>query len=62
MVSPGERRGLDGHIMASFDSHHNCARCCEKGLGQDACVAGNPYQICEGLFSTLILWSKALIN
>ena len=38
MASPGQRRGTCGHAMALFDSHTKCARCRDKGLGQDACV------------------------
>ena len=43
MASPGDkkgqRRGLCGHIMASFDLHKRCARCRDKGIGDDDCVA-----------------------
>ena len=38
MASPGQRRGTCGHAMALFDTHTECARCHDKGLGQDACV------------------------
>ena len=52
MASPGElkgqRKGSCGHIMAVFDQHEKCARCCEKKLGQDLCVLGNKCLICEG--------------
>ena len=37
-MSPGQRRGTCGHAMALFDTHTKCARCRDKGLGQDACV------------------------
>ena len=53
MASPGDkkgqRRGVCGHIMASFDLHKRCARCREKGLGDDDCVAKKSCFICDGL-------------
>ena len=56
MASPGElkgqRKGSCGHIMAASDQHEKCARCREKGLGQDSYVIGNNCVICEG-FSEL---------
>ena len=33
--------------MALFDSHSKCARCRDKGLGQDACVEKKPCKICD---------------
>ena len=47
MASPGQRRDTCGHAMALFDSHTKCARCCEKGVGSDACVEKRPCQICD---------------
>ena len=38
MSSPGQKRGSCGHVMASFDCHSFCARCHDKGKGQDPCV------------------------
>ena len=38
MSFPGQRRGMCGHAMASFDSHLACARCRDKGKGKDPCV------------------------
>ena len=39
MDSPGEkkgqRRGSCGHVMAGFDFHKKCARCRDKGIGDD---------------------------
>ena len=35
MSSPGRRRGSCGHAMAGCDSHSKCARCRDKGLGDD---------------------------
>ena len=52
MSSPGnkkgQRRGLCGHIMASFDLHKHCARCRDKKVGDDACVENRPCTICDG--------------
>ena len=46
MASPGDikgqRPGSCGHIMASFDLHDKCARCRDKRIGDDKCVADNP--------------------
>ena len=47
MASPGQRKGACGHIMASFDSHSHCARCRDKGLGEDPCVSKLPCEHCE---------------
>ena len=47
MASPGQKRGLCGHIMALFDAHSKCARCCGKGIGQDPCVEKKTCQICD---------------
>ena len=40
-----QRRGSCGHIMASFDLHIKCARCQEKGIGDDDCVGDKPCAI-----------------
>ena len=47
MASPGQRRGTCGHAMALFDTHTKCARCRDKGLGQDACVEKKDFVICN---------------
>ena len=47
MSSPGQRRGSCGHVMALFDLHTKCARCREKGIGGDDCVAKKPCSICD---------------
>ena len=47
MASPGQRKGACGHIMASFDRHSHCARCRDKGLGEDPCVSKLPCEYCE---------------
>ena len=47
MASPGQRKGACGHIMASFDTHSRCARCRDKGMGEDPCVAKLPCEYCD---------------
>ena len=47
MASPGQSRGTCGHAMALFDSHTKCARCRDKGLGQDPCVEKKDCAICN---------------
>ena len=47
MSSPGQKRGTWGHVMALFDSHKKCARCREKGVGDDPCVKKLDCQICK---------------
>ena len=47
MSSPGQKRGTCGHIMALFDNHKKCARCREKGVGDDPCVKKLDCQICK---------------
>ena len=39
MSSPGQKRGSCGHAMAIFDGHAYCARCREKGKGEEPCIA-----------------------
>ena len=52
MASPsdkkGQRRGLCGHIMVSFDMHKRCARCRDKAIDDDDCVEKRPCAICDG--------------
>ena len=56
MASPGDkkgqRRGLCDHIMASFDVHKCCARCRDKGIGDDDCVEKRSCVICDGFRET----------
>ena len=47
MSSPGQKRGTCGHVMASFDNHKKCARCRDKGVGDDPCVQKRDCQICK---------------
>ena len=48
MSSPEQRRSSCSHVMALFDLHTKCARCHEKGIGDDDCVVKKPCSICEG--------------
>ena len=41
--------------MASFDQHSRCARCRDKGHGDDACVKKLPYEFCELLTPEQVL-------
>ena len=43
----GQKRGSCGHVMALFDNHKKCARCREKGVGDDPCVKKLDCQICK---------------
>ena len=51
MDSPGEKkgqwRGSCGHVMAAFDLHEKCARCCDKGIGDDPCVRNQQCSVCD---------------
>ena len=47
MSSPGQKRGSCGHIMTLFDNHKKCARCRDKGVGDDRCVKKLDCQICK---------------
>ena len=51
MDSPGEkkgqRRGSCGHVMAAFDLHKKCARCRDKGIGDDPCVKDKQCSVCD---------------
>ena len=49
MSSPGQRRGLCGHIMAGYDKHKVCARCRDKRKGEDNCVKSLPCISCDVL-------------
>ena len=47
MASPGQRKGACGHIMASFDKHSRCARCWDKGHGEDLGIKRLPCEYCD---------------
>ena len=52
----GQKRGICGHAMASFDPHEWCARCREKVTGSDPCVRGEePCKYCVVLTPEQIL-------
>ena len=55
MSSPGQKRGTCSHVMASFDGHFKCARCRDKGVGEDACVLKKDCLICKGFTPEQIL-------
>ena len=55
MASPGQRKGACNHIMASFDQQSRCARCRDKGHGDDACVKKLPCELCELLTPEQVL-------
>ena len=46
MSSPGQKRGNCGHAMAIFDGHAYCARCHDKGKGEEPCVANKESTDC----------------
>ena len=47
MSSPGQKRGTCGHVMAIFDGHLKCARCLDKGVGEDICVLKKDCPSCK---------------
>ena len=47
MSSPGQRKGACGHIMANFDKHLRCARCRDKGHGEDPCIKNLQCEFCD---------------
>ena len=47
MLSPGQKRGTCGHVMAIFDGHLKCARCQDKGVGEDNCILKKDGPICK---------------
>ena len=53
MSSPGQKRGSCGHAMAGFDGHAFCARCREKGKGEEPCISNKDTTECKfcNLFS-----------
>ena len=55
MSSPGQKRGSCGHVMTLFDNHKKCARCCEKGVGDDPCVKKQDCQICKAFTPSQVI-------
>ena len=47
MSSPGQKRGSCGHAMASFDGHSFCARCRDKGKGEEPCISNKETTDCK---------------
>ena len=41
--------------MALFNNHKKCARCREKGVGEEPCVKKQDYQICKAFTPSQIL-------
>ena len=61
MSSPGQKQGSCGHVMVIFDNHKKCARCREKGVGDDPCVKKLDCQICRCLrLLRLFSWPRRL--
>ena len=60
MSSPGQRKGSCGHIMASFDKHSRCARCRDKGHGDDPCVNNLVCALCDQLTPEQLLQLSTL--
>ena len=46
--------------MALFDNHKKCARCREKGVGDDPCVKKQDCQICKAFTPSQILQLSTL--
>ncbi len=55
-IHKGQKKFPCSHISASWDPHHHCKSCRLKGLGPDACVAGQPCSVCS-LFEKKV-WDK----
>ena len=55
MSSPGQRRGSCGHAMAGFNTRFKCARCRDKGLGDDPCILKKECVICKGFTPDQVL-------
>ena len=51
MSSPGQKRRTCDHVMATFDVHLKCARCRDKGVGEDNCVLKKACPICKAFTS-----------
>ena len=54
MSVPGQKRGTCGHVMALLDSHRKCARCRDKGVGDDPCVKKMDFDICKAFMPAQI--------
>ena len=49
MASPGQKRGLCGHLMAGCDKHSVCACCRDKKKGSDPFVKDKVCPYCDVL-------------
>ena len=47
MLSPGQKRGTCGHVMAIFDGHLKGATCRDEGVEEDNCVLKKDCPICK---------------
>ena len=47
MSSPRQKRGNCGHAMAIFDGHAFCARCRERGKGEEPCISNKDTSDCK---------------
>ena len=56
MSSPGQRRGLCGHLMAGYDQNKVCARCRDKKKGEDPCVGKHPCPSCDTQKNRNLSW------
>ena len=54
-MSSGQKKGMCGHVMAVFDGHLKCARCREKGVGDNPCVLKRDCSICKAFTPEQIL-------
>ena len=43
------------HVMASFDGHSKCARCRDKGVGEDNCILKKDCAVCKGFTPEQVL-------
>ena len=55
MSSPGQKRDTYGHVMTSFDGHSKCARCRDKGVGDDNCILKKDCAVCKGFTPEQVL-------
>ena len=55
MSTLGQKRGTCGYVMASFNGHLKCARCHDKGMGEDDCVLKKDCAVCKGFTPEQVL-------
>ena len=49
MDSRGKKSGDCRHVIVIFDLHKQCARCHDKGLGDDPCILKRECEYCNSL-------------